>query len=74
MLLGLKKAREQNFQKNEGKHPCDVGLIPLPVSTFHAWEENAAADLKEFVKHQTDNLRLLNPKLLKLFSSISRSH
>ena len=73
MLLGLKKAREQKFRKYEGKHLCDVGLIPLPVSTFHAWEENAAADLKEFVKHQTDNLRLPNLKLLKHFSSISRS-
>ena len=44
MLLGLKKAREQKFRKYEGKHLCDVGLIPLPVSTFDAWEENAAAD------------------------------
>ena len=41
----LQKAREQKFRKYEGKLPLGVGLIPLPVTTFGLWEENAAANL-----------------------------
>ena len=53
----LRKAREHKFHKYEGKLPPDVGLIPLPVTTFGMWEENAAANLLEIVRTQTNNLR-----------------
>ena len=53
----LRKAREQKFRKYDGKLPFGVGLIPLPVTTFGLWEENAAANLLEIVNIQSSNLR-----------------
>ena len=34
----LRKARKHKFQKYEGKLPSNVGLIPLPVTTFGMWD------------------------------------
>ena len=53
----LKKARDHKFQKYENKLPLGVGLVPLPVTTFGLWEENAAANLLEIVNVQSNNLR-----------------
>ena len=39
------------------KLPLGVGLVPLPVTTFGLWEENAAANLVEIVNVQSNNLR-----------------
>ena len=49
--------RRSKFRKYEGKLPLGVGLIPLPVTTFGLWEENAAANLLEIVNIQSNNLR-----------------
>ena len=53
----LQKAREHKFRKYEDKLPLGVGLVPLPVTTFGLWEENAAANLLEIVNIQSNNLR-----------------
>ena len=53
----LRKAREHKFRKYEDKLPLGVGLVPLPVTTFGLWEENAAANLLEIVNIQSNNLR-----------------
>ena len=53
----LRKALEYKFRKYEDKLPLGVGLIPLPVTTFGLWEENAAANLLEIVNVQSNNLR-----------------
>ena len=53
----FRKAREHKFQKYENKLPLGVGLVPLPVTTFGLWEENAAANLLEIVNTQSNNLR-----------------
>ena len=52
----LRKALEYKFRKYEDKLPLGVGLIPLPVTTFGLWEENAAANLLEIVNVQSSNL------------------
>ena len=54
----LEKAREAKFKKYDGKLPNHVGLIPLAVSTFGAWEHNAGANLREIVRQQAANLRI----------------
>ena len=63
----LEKAREAKFSKYEGKLPREIGLIPLPVSTFGAWEDVAAANLKELVRTQSANLRVEPAKLQRHF-------
>ena len=40
-------------------------LIPLPVTTYGLWEENAAANLLEIVQHQINNLHVIDPNLKK---------
>ena len=42
-------------------------MIPLAVTTFGAWEENAAVNLKEFSKQQAANQRIDSGKLLRHF-------
>ena len=49
--------REHKFRKYEDKLPLGVGLVPLPVTTFGLWEENAAANLLEIVNIQSNDLR-----------------
>ena len=63
----LDKAREAKFRKYEGKLPREIGLIPLPVSTFGAWEDIAAANLKELVRAQSATLRVEPGKLQRHF-------
>ena len=41
--------------KYEVKLPPEVGLVPLVVSTFGAWEDDARANLFEIVSHQGRN-------------------
>ena len=51
----LQRSREAKFCKYDGKLPPEVDLIPLVVTTFGAWEEDAHANLKEIVSHQGRN-------------------
>ena len=51
----LQRSREAKFCKYDGKLPPEVGLIPLVITTFGAWEEDAHANLKEIVSHQVRN-------------------
>ena len=54
-LFVLRKSREAKFQKYAGKLPTEVALIPLVVSSFGAWEDDARANLKEMAAHQARN-------------------
>ena len=63
----LDKARETKSRNYEGRLPCEIGLIPLPVSTFGAWEDIAAANLIELVRAQSANLRVEPGKLQRHF-------
>ena len=51
--------------KYEGKLPQEVGLIPLVVSTFGAWEDNA--NMCETVSHQGRNSAVNSNSLKKQF-------
>ena len=61
--------RESKFRKYEGKLPIEVGLIPLVVTTFGAWEDDAHANLKEMVPHQGRNSSINSNLLSKQFFS-----
>ena len=65
--LVLRKSREAKFRKYEGKLPPEVGLIPLVVSTFGAWEDDARANLNEIVSHQGRNSAVNSNSLKKQF-------
>ena len=60
----LRKSREAKFRKYEGKLSSEVALIPLVVSTFGAWEDDARSNLTEIVSHQGRNSSV-NPISLK---------
>ena len=55
------------LQKYENKLPPEVGLVPLVVSTFGAWEEDAYANLREIVSHQGRNSATNSKVLSKQF-------
>ena len=63
----LDKARIGKFRKYGDKIPPEVALIPLAVTTFGAWEENAAINLREISKQQASNQRIDSSKLLRHF-------
>ena len=63
----LEKAREAKFRKYDGKLPNHVGLVPLAVSTFGAWEFNAGANLREIVRQQAANMRMEVGKIRRHF-------
>ena len=65
--LVLKKSREGKFRKYEGKLPPEVGLIPLVVTTFGAWEDDARSNLKEIVSHHGRNSSSSSVSLSKQF-------
>ena len=47
--------------------PPEVGLVPLAVTTFGAWEANAVANLKEINRQQASNMRVDGSRLQKHF-------
>ena len=63
----LERSREAKFRKYEGKLPQEVGLIPLVVSTFGAWEDDARSNLCEIVSHQGRNSAVNSNSLKKQF-------
>ena len=63
----LQKSREAKFKKYEGKLPPEIALIPLVVSTFGPWEEDARANLTEIVSHQGRNSSVGSKSLCKQF-------
>ena len=63
----LQRSREAKFRKYEGKLPQEVGLIPLVVTTFGAWEDDARANLSEIVSHQGRNSAVNSISLKKQF-------
>ena len=63
----LQRSREAKFRKYEGKLPPEVGLIPLVVSIFGAWEDDARANLREIVSHQGRNSSCNSNVLTKQF-------
>ena len=65
--LVLRKSREAKFKKYEGKLPPEVALIPLVVTSFGAWEDDARANLKEMVAHQGRNSSIGSVSLRKQF-------
>ena len=60
----LEKARIGKFRKYGDKIPPEIALVPLAVTTFGAWEENAVINLKEISKQQAANQRIDGGKLL----------
>ena len=65
--LVLVKSREAKFKKYEGKLPPEIALIPLVVTTFGAWEDDARENLKEIVAHQGRNSSVSSKSLSKQF-------
>ena len=63
----LQRSREAKFRKYENKFPPEIGLVPLVVSTFGAWEEDAYANLREIVSHQGRNSATNSKVLSKQF-------
>ena len=50
-LVLEKSLEEAKFKKYEGKLPPEVGLIPLVVTKFGAWEDDAHSNLKKIVAY-----------------------
>ena len=58
-----KKGKRLSFQQRALCNNYDT-LVPLAVTTFGAWEENAVINLKEISKQQAANQRIDGGKLL----------
>ena len=71
----LQRSREAKSRKYDGKLPPEIGLIPLVVSTFGTWEDDARANLREIVFHRgrnsSVNLFSLSKQFFKDFPRLS---
>ena len=62
----LTRARDLKFSKYERLDiPNDIDLIPLPVTTFGAWEPEALEHIKEFAAMQARNTGKDKPTLTR---------
>ena len=63
----LEQAREEKLRKYEGRLNADVALIPLVVTTFGAWEDDAAANLRDIAVKQAENIGIEKKVAVKRF-------